>query len=633
LELDGEMGIFAKDLVKYTYYTAGFKLTPASFSHLIPVEFYTTTINKDLGVNDLTFNDFLTKQFETAKDSPTMYAGFISRFFRNNSEVGAFVPKVDKKFKNITGSIGMMRGKPAYFMVNSRDMNTTSDFVLSSNKKETKFIEYVSYKHKGNVYLYRKVDQKVDAHSGIYVLAEKLGIHNEALEYVKDNLDSVVSGNNPYQGFTEAETVTKALTLIKTDKVMIKEEGIQQELPMEIDTTKQSPIQPSFKPIKRMDELTNHSGGALGADSVWDSVGRLFNVTNHKHYYAGSKTPKGNIKLTDSQLKEGIAHARKAGETLGKTPRKQSTLDLLGRNWFQVKNADAVYAVAPLETPKSMIVEGGTGWAVQMALDVNKPVFVFDTKTNKWFILNKSLSERPIELEEAPLLTRNFAGIGSRNITETGKQAIHAAYKATQEGLKGTTQQPTINVYWGASESNTNTKILSNLAPRKFKHEDFDGVTREYQSVEHAYQTLKNGSVNIDVYNRPQDFVGTKRNAPRLTEKGKRGNVQLMKELVVESFVQNPNSDASKKLLQYGSFTHKQGKTPVSDKAFLEGLNQARAELQTIKPTKELSKTKQDLLESYDLIKEDMEAIGIAKENIPALTDEEAGVLIKKFCK
>ena len=51
----------------------------------------------------------------------------------------------------------------------------------------------------------------------------------------------------------------------------------------------------------------------------------------------------------------------------------------------------------------------------------------------------------------------------------------------------------------------------------------------------------------------------------------------LMKKLVVESFIQNPNSEASKKLLQYDNFTHNTNE--VIDKAFLEGLKLAQKEL------------------------------------------------------
>jgi hypothetical protein len=50
-----------------------------------------------------------------------------------------------------------------------------------------------------------------------------------------------------------------------------------------------------------------------------------------------------------------------------------------------------------------------------------------------------------------------------------------------------------------------------------------------------------------------------------------------MKNLVVESFIQNPNSEAAEKLMQYDKFTHNTNE--VIDKAFLEGLKLAQNEL------------------------------------------------------
>jgi hypothetical protein len=136
----------------------------------------------------------------------------------------------------------------------------------------------------------------------------------------------------------------------------------------------------------------------------------------------------------------------------------------------------------------------------------------------------------------------------------------------------------TINVYWGQPESTTSTKILSNLAPRKFKYESIDGITREYGSVEHAYQSNKNGKFDKNTYDAyvVKGGYGVKI-APKLTEVGKRGNLQLMKDLVVESFEQNPNSEAAKKLMQYENFTHNTNE--LIDKAFLEGLKLAQAVL------------------------------------------------------
>jgi hypothetical protein len=75
--------------------------------------------------------------------------------------------------------------------------------------------------------------------------------------------------------------------------------------------------------------------------------------------------------------------------------------------------------------------------------------------------------------------------------------AIFSDAKTTTDTTTTTTKKGTINVYWGQAESSTSTKVLSNLAPRKFIWEG-----REYGSVEHAYQSNKSGTFDEDTYNK-----------------------------------------------------------------------------------------------------------------------------------
>jgi predicted NAD-dependent protein-ADP-ribosyltransferase YbiA (DUF1768 family) len=129
------------------------------------------------------------------------------------------------------------------------------------------------------------------------------------------------------------------------------------------------------------------------------------------------------------------------------------------------------------------------------------------------------------------------------------------------------TNKPVINIYWGSAESSTNTRVLSNLAPRKFTYNG-----KEYGSVEHAYQTLKSGSFDQVTYDKyvTAGGYGTKIRGKAVTSGF--DNLQLMKDLVVESFKQNP--DKATLLLNYSDFTHTTNE--VIDKAFLEGVRIAQ---------------------------------------------------------
>jgi hypothetical protein len=126
-------------------------------------------------------------------------------------------------------------------------------------------------------------------------------------------------------------------------------------------------------------------------------------------------------------------------------PTHQVRQELLIRNWSQVKYADAVFAITTIQKEgdemnygkKAKIVQGkgGTGYAIQMAINEGKPVYVFDQVRKQWVKnINGVWSQ-----SEVPVLTPNFAGIGTREINEAGKQAIRDVYektfpKPTQQG-------------------------------------------------------------------------------------------------------------------------------------------------------------------------------------------------------
>jgi hypothetical protein len=193
------------------------------------------------------------------------------------------------------------------------------------------------------------------------------------------------------------------------------------------------PVQPVEQKVADLtpSEYTDHAGGAPGSDSEWEFIGREYGVVNYNHYYYGEKTPRGNVELTKEQSDEGWKHVLEANKTLKRQPEKYR--NLLSRNWFQVKNAEAIYAVGQL-TLDTGIVEGGTGWAVQMALDNGKIVHIYDRTTNHWYVMDEdSISE-----EDTPTLTKNFAGIGTRgergNIGDEARKAIRDVYNKTFGG-------------------------------------------------------------------------------------------------------------------------------------------------------------------------------------------------------
>ena len=177
-----------------------------------------------------------------------------------------------------------------------------------------------------------------------------------------------------------------------------------------------------------------HSGGCPGADMTWEQEGEKYGVKTIAYSFDKHTQYGKNRKiLTVEELNEGFQHVLEANKTLKRYPRGQPQYiqNLLARNWFQVKNSETIFAIGKFQSDK--IVSGGTGWAVQMGIDNNKMVLVFDQENNMWITFIYPLRIFSPYCEGIPTLTENFAGIGTREINEYGINAIKEIYKKNFE--------------------------------------------------------------------------------------------------------------------------------------------------------------------------------------------------------
>lgn len=198
------LGKFARDLIKYSYYTSGFSVTPNSFWHLIPVEFFS---NLQDSVTKQTFNQYLSKKITESTQNEYQLSEFVNQFILNNYNDPAFVWQVNKKFNNITGQVVLSKsGTPAYFQINAKDKNIKdkSLFKLALDKKSAEFPDYLSYKKKDKTYLFKLSPNSSDL-VAIYVLEERLGSPNNFVEYSYNSAPkSVLDKNNHFKGkFTQ----------------------------------------------------------------------------------------------------------------------------------------------------------------------------------------------------------------------------------------------------------------------------------------------------------------------------------------------------------------------------------------------------------------------------------------------
>ena len=176
---------------------------------------------------------------------------------------------------------------------------------------------------------------------------------------------------------------------------------------------------------------TLFTGAASGSDMFWQNLGAKYGV-RIKAFSFEAHGGKNNARvvLSNEQLKQADEFLLKANKTLKRHfPTSNNFVNnLLRRNWYQVKDSNGVFAIGKLGVSRST-VEGGTGWAVQMAVDSKKPVYVFDIVNSLWQQFEDR--KRKFVYCEAPRLTLNFTGIGTRALPENGKLAVQKIFEET----------------------------------------------------------------------------------------------------------------------------------------------------------------------------------------------------------
>lgn len=193
----------------------------------------------------------------------------------------------------------------------------------------------------------------------------------------------------------------------------------------------------------RLDRLVCHSGGAAGADTYWETIGDNYGVKTKAYSYKTKyHTTENKVEISDTDYEEGVKEITKANRVLSRYG-IHKFMNLLARNWSQVKYSDEVFAIGTIVEPgkkgskgfynksEFQVVDGGTGYAVQMAINNGKFVYVFDQDKDKWFRWSYT-SLKFIEVTKPLKISyENFAGIGTREIKPNGIKAIEDIYKLT----------------------------------------------------------------------------------------------------------------------------------------------------------------------------------------------------------
>lgn len=176
-----------------------------------------------------------------------------------------------------------------------------------------------------------------------------------------------------------------------------------------------------------------NSGGADGADLHFGEMAiraghelRHFTFEGHR-----SANNEHALVLTQRELVLADPFLKKANKTLQRTfpTASEHTNSLLRRNYWQISDTQAVYAVAPLVSQQ---VQGGTAWAIQMAMDMGlEMIYLFDTLTSHWYRYKQFPGHwEKVYFVYPPDEWDIYTGIGSRpkNLTTAAYLAIEEVY-------------------------------------------------------------------------------------------------------------------------------------------------------------------------------------------------------------
>jgi len=373
-----------------------------------------------LGAAALVFSgDFTTKDWQNKKDN----------------EVGLFT-----KWRSNPGfNYGVMTKKNSNIPIYSYSLATKGIYLKNALPKD-KIIENIRE-------LYQQA--KIYENKKFYILYNvSKDIHEKSLNgYSKKEIAEmfVDAGDIPNNIVFEKKFSLLVERTVKESKEDINKEEISKEIK---NTTAEK--------IDENQPIMMNSGGAFGSDNLFRMFTDLYAMFHPKtviqnHFYFAKQFPypphiygKYGAALGDENFKEGFDKAVQAlknirtNEFVNKfiqqnKDKPTNTAYLFARNWYQVKMSDQIVALGSIRKKgtknkdgftienikRDAIVDGGTGLAVEMAIQSNKPVFVYNlTKTEGfdegWYTWNG----RTFERTTIPTLTNKFAGIGTRDIED-----------------------------------------------------------------------------------------------------------------------------------------------------------------------------------------------------------------------
>lgn len=273
-------------------------------------------------------------------------------------------------------------------------------------------------------------------YTGDYAKVSKFHILSTAkVEHYKDIIDYAKNGKN---STADVIVLDKGTMWSDNTEYVVKNQNVVVFAKEKDQSTLQQ------KQNNNPQDYTMNSGGAYGGDTYWDVIGRQFGLTKINHFRPAdnqrlSKTLRDRNVKPFSITHEQSNYAREQIKQLtGRDLPYDIGGELLARDFYQVDKSDGVFAIANI-TSSQKAVQGGTNMAVQVGIKQGKPVHVYDLNTESWYQYNQSTGR--FEVEDTPVLTKSFAGVGTRNIqnykvNKNGQWVDREGYVGYDKALK-----------------------------------------------------------------------------------------------------------------------------------------------------------------------------------------------------
>ncbi len=171
---------------------------------------------------------------------------------------------------------------------------------------------------------------------------------------------------------------------------------------------------------------TLFTGGAVGAEAWFGECAEKWGVAERNFSFEGHEQARiaNRVVLDEAELSKGgvslVYVANRLHRSWKHRPALRKVLQVL---WHVVSNADQVFVIGAIQPDGT--VHGGTGWSVELARRWNKRVWVFDQPHEGWF----SWQNGAWVQGEPVIESSNFAGTGTRFLTEAGKAAVSGLFE------------------------------------------------------------------------------------------------------------------------------------------------------------------------------------------------------------